>query len=171
MPINPAGWAIKTYELVCQLSAQAALERIKALLSKECVKYQADNLSVKSTQTPLVFFNFDPRGLSHTNFVGLNPFAYVSGVEVRCEPGDHGLTRVTVRVDRFRAFVWVASSVALSSLMASAMPLPGGAIVLIAFPCATWLYLVSFLGGYLIKKEIGAHLRERERKRRWYVLE
>ena len=144
----------KTYELLCRLPANEVLERIKGLLTKECVRYRTDNLSVTSTQTPVVIFGFDPRLYTHTNWVGLNPFAYVSGIELRCEPGGNGLTKVTVRVDRFRAFVWVGFWVACSALAALPMPELGGAIFAIGVSSAAWFGNVSFLGGYLIKKEI-----------------
>src|SRR5215831_11597848 len=111
----------KTYELVCKLPAQAVLERIKGLLSEELVKYRADNLSVTSTQIPIVVFGFDPRRFSHANWIGINPFTNVSGVEVRCEATDNGLTKVIVCVNRLRAFVWVGFWVACSALAASAM--------------------------------------------------
>jgi len=159
----------KTYELVCPLSAQAALERIKALLSKKCVKYRADNLSVTSTQTPLVVVNVDPRGISRSNWVGLNPFMYVSSVEVQCQPADHGLTKVIVRVDRFRALIWVGCSIALGALVASAFPVWAGLLVLVAFTSAMWFRTVS-LGGYLIRKEISDHLKLAEYRSRWYIL-
>src|SRR5712692_2082096 len=94
----------KTYEFVCRLPVHVALERIKGLLTKECVKYRAADLSVTSTQTPIVFFNFDPRGFSRSNWVGVNPFTYVSSVDVRCQAGDNGLTKVIVCVNRFRTF-------------------------------------------------------------------
>jgi hypothetical protein len=156
----------KTYELVCRLPAQEALERIKGLLAKECVKYKAADLSVTSTQTPIVIAGFDPRLYSHTNWVGVNPFAVVSGVDVRCESGDNGLTKVIVRIDRFRAFVWVAFWVACGAGVASALPVLGGAILLIGVACAAWFGNVFFLGGYLIKKEIGDHLKEGKHQRR-----
>jgi hypothetical protein len=149
----------KTYELVSRLPAHEALERIKGLLTKACVKYRAADLSVTSTQTPIVVFGFDPRLYSRTNWVGLNPFTYVSGVEVRCESVDNGLTKVIVRVNRLRAFVWVGFWVACSALAASAMPEPAGTLVVVTFTSAAWLGIVSFLGGYLIKKEIGDHLK------------
>jgi hypothetical protein len=41
------------------------------------------------------------------------------------------------------------------------MPEPGGVLFFIAFACATWFGIVSFLGGYLIKKEIGDCLEDR----------
>src|SRR5215831_13854192 len=114
----------KTYELVCKLPAQAVLERIKGLLSKERVRYRADNLSVTSTQIPIVVFGFDPRRFSHANWTGINPFT-----------SDSGLTKVIVRVNRLRAFVWVGFWVACSALAASAMPEPGGAILVIVVTC------------------------------------
>jgi hypothetical protein len=150
----------KTYELFCRLPAHEALERIKGLLTKECVKYTAADLSVTSTEIPIVILGFDPRRVSHTNWVGVNPFVHVSGVEVRCEWVDNGLTRVVIRVNRLRAFVWVGFWVACSALAASALPVLGGAILVIGVACAAWLGNVSFLGGYLIKKDISNQLKQ-----------
>jgi hypothetical protein len=41
------------------------------------------------------------------------------------------------------------------------MPEPGGAILFVGIACAAWLSIVSFLGGYLIKKEIADRLGDR----------
>jgi hypothetical protein len=149
----------KTYEFVCQLPAQAASERIEGLLSKEGVKYRAANLSVVSVRTPVAGLGIQPKLYSHSNWVGLNPFTFVSGVEAQCEQLDNGLTKVTVRVNRLRAFLWVAFWIACSSLVAIAMSEPGGAILVIGVVCAAWFGIVSFLGGYLIRKEIGDRLK------------
>jgi hypothetical protein len=150
----------KTYEFVCQLPAQAASERIEGLLSKEGVKYRAANLSVASLKTPIAMVGIQPKLYSHSNWVGLNPFTFVSGVEVQCEEVDSGLTKVTVRVNRLRTFLWVAFWIACSLLAARAMPEPGGAIVVVGVACAAWFGLVCFLGGYLIKTEISDRLKK-----------
>jgi hypothetical protein len=149
----------KTYELVCQLPAQAASERIQGLLSKEGVEYRAANLSIVSTRTPIVVFSIQPKLYSHSNWVGVNPFVYVSGVNVRFEPADGGNTKVTVCVHRRRAFLFAALGIASGLLAARAMPEPAGALFFIGFTCAVWFGIVSFLGGYLIKKEIGDYLK------------
>jgi hypothetical protein len=151
----------KSYELLCRLSAQAALERIEGLLSREGVEYRATNLSAASVRTPIAVLGIQPKLYSHSNWVGLNPFVFVSSVEVRCEQVDGGITKVTVRINRFRAFLWVAFWTLCSLLAARAMPAPGGVILLIGVTCATWLGIVSFLGGYLIRKEIGDCLKNR----------
>jgi hypothetical protein len=149
----------KTYELTCRLPAQVASERIEALLSKEGVKYRAADLSVASTRTPFAVIGIEPKLYSHGNWFGLNPFTFVSGVEVRCEQSCDELTKVTVRVNRLRAFLWVAFWIVCSLLAASAMPEPGGAILVVIVACTAWFGIVSFLGGYLVKKEISDRLK------------
>ena len=150
----------KTYELVSQLPAQQTSERIAGLLSKEGVKYRASDLSIASTQTPIILLSIQPKLYSHSNWVGLNPFTFVSGVDVRCDQGNSGLTRVTVRVNRLRAFLWTAFWVACSLLAATGMPEPEGAILVVGVAVAAWFGVVSFLGGYLIKKEINDSLKD-----------
>jgi hypothetical protein len=150
----------KTYELTCRLPAQVASERIEGLLSKEGVKYRAANLSVASTRTPIAVIGIEPKLYSHSNWFGLNPFTFVSGVEVRCEQSGDELTKVTVRVNRLRAFLWAAFWIACSLAAARAMPEPGGAILVVVVACAAWFGIVSFLGGYLVKKEISDRLKE-----------
>ena len=153
------GWMNKTYEIVSPLSAQAALARIAALYSNEGVTYKVDSFGVHSTRTPIVVLSFQPRLYSHNNWVGLNPFVFVSGVDVRCEHCEGGLTKVIVRINRWRAFLFVAFWIWCSGLAAAAMPEPGGAILVIGVSCAAWFTHVSFLGGYLVKKEIADHLK------------
>jgi hypothetical protein len=148
----------KTYELICQLPAHTASERIERLLSKEGVKYTATDLGITSVRTPMVVLGIQPELYSHSNWVGLNPFVFVSGVALRFKEEENGRTTVTVRVNRLRALLWVAFWITCGSLAALAMPEPGGAILFIGIACAAWFGIVSFLGGYLIKKEISDRL-------------
>ena len=153
------GWMIKTYEIVCPLSAQAVLERIAALFSDEGVSYEMDSSGVSSTHTPIALPGIQRVMYTHNNWVGINPFAFVSGVDVRCEHAEGGLTKVIVRINRARALLFAAIGICVSGLAASAMPEPIDAIIFIGFSCAVWFMHVRFLGGYLIKKEIAEHLK------------
>jgi hypothetical protein len=150
----------KTYNLVCQLPAQTASERIEGLLSKEGVKYRAADLSIASIRTPIAVLSIQPKLYSQSNWVGLNPFVYISRVDVLLKPRDGGVTGVTVRVDRLRAFLFAALGIACSLPAASAMPEPAGVLFFVGFACVTWFGVVSFLGGYLIKKEISECLKD-----------
>jgi len=144
----------KTYILSTRLSAETAIARVGDLLTKAGVRYRTEGLSVVSTSTPIVLLSFQRTLYSNRNWFGLNPFTYISGVDIRCQSDKSGLTGVIVQVNRIRAFLWVALSFCSCGFAAAAMPEPGGAIVFVVGSLAAWFGFVSFLGGYLIKKEI-----------------
>jgi hypothetical protein len=152
----PAGDDVthKTIHLASQLPPATALERVTALLSAEGVEYTATDLSVASTRTPIAVLGIQPKLYSRRNWVGLNPFAFVTDVQVRCEQEADRNTRVTIQVGRRRAILWVAFWGAAFSLSAQRLPaLAIVAVATVAVGCA-WLVFVSFLGGYLVKREI-----------------
>ena len=145
----------KTYELTSRLPAVTAMQRVEDLFAKEGVEWRRGDLSITSVKTPIDILGIQSRLYSKKNWVGLNPFVFVSSVDVRCEPGEGDIVRINVRIDQFRTLMWVAIWVTCSGLAASAMPEPVGAILLIAVTLTiAWLALVRFLGGFLIKKEI-----------------
>lgn len=152
----------KTFELSSPLPYHTVSERMEAMLSKEGVEYTATNLAIASVRTPIVVLGIQPKLYSHGNWVGINPFAFVSGVDLRFKQDEEGHTRVTVRVNRSRGLLWVAFWMTCGSLAARAMPESGGVILLAGIACAAWFGIVSFLGGHLIKKEIADHLSDRE---------
>jgi hypothetical protein len=92
---------------------------------------------------------------SNRNWAGLNPFTYISGVDVRCQSDKSGLTEIVVQVNRLRTFLYMASWFCAIGLTSVGMPTLEDAILfIIAVSLAGWFGLVSFLGGFLIKKEI-----------------
>jgi len=129
------------------------MARIGDLFAAEGVQYRTEGFSILSTRTPIVLHGFQRIHYSKRNWVGLNPFTYVSSVNVRCQPDQSG-THVSIKIDRFRAFVWVAFWFCSSGMAALAAPEPVGVIFFAAVSLAAWLVLVSFLGGSLVKKEI-----------------
>jgi hypothetical protein len=78
---------------------------------------------------------------------------------VQCGQEGGELTKVTVRVNRIRGFLWALFWIVCSLLVARAMPQPGGILLVIGVASAAWFGIASFLGGYLIKKEIADHLK------------
>ena len=146
----------RTYILSSRLPAEIAIARIGRLLAREGVHYKTEGLCICSLKTPIVLFSFQRIAYSHGNWVGLNPFPYISGVNVRCKPAESGLTDIVVQVNRDRTFLYVASCVCTSGFASVGMATLGNAIVFIAISfAAAWFGFVSFLGGHLIKKEIG----------------
>jgi hypothetical protein len=150
------------YQFLCPLTAEDASKRIEDLLLKEGIKYRAANLRVTSTSTPIALFGFQPVLYSRRNWVGLNPFVFVSGVDVRCWPNKDGSSRITVQVDRRRAvLMWAVFWILCAFPVAGALPRLVGAAFFVFATGAVWLIHVSFLGGYLVKKEIRDYLTKR----------
>lgn len=144
----------KTYELTSQLPAAVVIQRMEDLFTKESVQFRTGDLSISSVKTPIAM-GIQPKLYSKRNWFVLNPFAFISGVEVRCESGAGGVVRVSIHIDQFRTFIWVAFLATCSGFAAVATPGLGWAILLIAaVTVGAWFVLVRFLGGFLIKKEI-----------------
>jgi len=145
----------KTYELCCPLPPEAAMGRIENLLTVEGVQFRTANLSLSSTATPIAVLGIQRRFYSRRNWVGLNPFAFVSGIDVRCEVHKDDGTRVFITVDRFRAFLWVVFWGLCAGFAGVGIPEPLVAVLLfLGITTGAWLGVVSFLGAFLIKKEI-----------------
>jgi hypothetical protein len=149
----------KTYTLSSRLSPEEAIARVGKLLAAERVKYRIEGLSVFTTRTPIALLSFQRVLYSKRNWVGLNPFVFVTSVSIECQPGSSGRTRILVRIDRFRTFMYLAVWVCSCGEASVGMPTLAYAILFIAVGfAAAWFGFVSFLGGYLIKKEITSYV-------------
>lgn len=149
----------KTYSFVTRLSAEDSLRQIRTLLSTASVDYDSNGFQISSKETPLPILNFDRRLYSRRNWIGINPFVYVSGVNVQCEVSDNGGTRVTVEINRARAFLFAVLAIILGCVVAVAMPEPLGAIFAVGVSCCAWFGCVLFFASYLMKEEIAGCLR------------
>jgi hypothetical protein len=102
-----------------------------------------------------VLFNLQRALYSHRNWVGVSPFAFISGVNMRCQPGKSGLTEVVVKVNRARTLFYAGYWVWAAGMASVAAPTLVDALFIFAasVPVA-WIGNVIFLGGYLLNKEI-----------------
>jgi hypothetical protein len=149
----------KIYEISSPLEPQAASERIEHLLSHEGVQYVVNNLRVTSTSTPIVLLNFQSQLYTRKNWVGVNPFAFVTGVDIQCETRNSAGTRIIVRNFRRRAILNVVFWGVIGFLMARAMSEPAAATFIGALLFTAWFANVTFLAGYLINREITKEVR------------
>ena len=145
----------KTYELTSRLSTATVMQRMEDLFRGEGVQFARGDSSITSVKTPISLGRLDARNYSKRNWVGLNPFTFVSGVNVRCQSDANGILRINVEIDRFRTYVSFAFWVACSLAVATAMSGLGAAILFtVGATVAAWFLIVRFFGGFLIKKEI-----------------
>jgi hypothetical protein len=144
-----------TYQISSQFSAEIAFARVQQLLASEGVQCTSEGLSLSSTSTPVALLSFQRISYTHKNWVGLNPFTFVSGIRVRCQPGRDGRTEAVVEVNRSRTFLYVALWGVSTGGAALAAPTFGEFALLFGLLfLAGWFGYVSFLAGYLVKKEI-----------------
>ena len=149
----------KTYILRSPLSAETTIGRVAELLTKAGVQHKKEGWSICSTSVPIVLLGFQRNLYSRRNWVGLNPFAFISGVDVRCRSDKSGSTEIIVEVNKFRTFLWVGFWAWCAGLAALGLPEPEGGIFFVAISLVAWFVLVSFLSGYLLKKEISGCLK------------
>lgn len=149
----------KSYELTCGLEPRIALARVKELLSTEGVKVEETNCRIRSFRTPVAIIGIQPRMYTRRNWVGINPFVCVSGVEATFESIANGRTKVTIQVNQLRAYLIVAFWVAIGYFAARGLDGPWGAVLFIAVAVVAWAGVVWFVGGRLVRIEIGRVLR------------
>lgn len=149
----------KSYSLRCSLDPQVALTRIEALLVHECVTFKTDNLRIVSTRTPFAVLGVQPELYTRKNWIGLNPFAFVSAVDISFKSIAGDATKVCIRVNRSRSIGFVAFWSLCAVLMSLRMPQPAGLFFVFGVAAVSWLVCVSVLGGYLVKAEIRRELR------------
>ena len=112
----------KTFKVVTALSAEQAMGRLLTLLDTEGVAHNPGTKSVRSLRTPIPLLSADPRMYSRRNWVGVNPFALVTAIEVNAVTTHDG-TVMDVTVDRRRLLVLLAIEIWLVCLIALRAPL------------------------------------------------
>ena len=129
------------------------------MLLHEGVRFKVGDLFISSTNTPIVVLGVQSKLYTRKNRVGINPFAFISSVDVKFEPADGNTTKVTISVNLRRALLFFAFWVICGYLIARSMPRPSGVIFFASLSAVAWLGVVSFLGGYLVKNVIDNELR------------
>lgn len=140
-------------------SAEETIARIGELFRRQGVQCTTEGLSIVSIRMPIPVGSSDRIRYSNRNWVGLNPFTFISGIHVRCQSGKSSTTEVTVQVNRFRALIAAGLWFWVGVLTAATTARSDGTMLFTVVGLAAWFGLlwfgfVSFLGGYLIKKEI-----------------
>lgn len=97
----------KTFTVTTTLPLDDALRRLIRLLETEGVKVDRQESEIRSLSTPIPLLNLDPRLYSKRNWVGINPFALLTSVEMKATTGSSG-TVINVSIDRRRIVMLLA---------------------------------------------------------------
>lgn len=141
------------YTLPSRLSVDEALERLASLFTREHVAFRREGHSITSTKIPIPVLSVDRRFYTRNNWVGVNPFLLVSGVEASCRVSSEGTTVVDIVVNRKRTAIICGLAILLVLMVSSALPDRVATVFLVSFALA--LVLASqFLAGPLMRREI-----------------
>ena len=132
--------------------------RAASLLTAERVSYSRTEQGLQSTRTPLGL-TFQGIWFSRRNWVGLNPFAFVTAVSISCSGANTSSGTATVRVDRTRA-LGLASPYLVGFVLAPVVPLPAAIIAVAACTGLIW-FIVCYVAGHLLERELSEALADR----------
>jgi len=155
----------ETFELTTHQTPVEVQGHIARLLAEEGVKFNATDSTFESSSTPLAFASFHPKFHSRKNWLGLNPFAHITAVNVSWRANEPTGTTVVVGIDRTRAVFLVAAASVLGLLIVAPMlPSVGRMLVVVAVGLFGWLE-TSVVSGRLVASEF-AHALDTQRGKR-----
>jgi hypothetical protein len=152
----------KAYEFICDTPTSGVIKKIEALFKDEGVEFRSTTSHIESTSTPIAILSLQPQMYSRKNWLGFNPFSYISNVSVDVNPTEDNYVKVVVVANRRRAYFYVTFFAIAGLSAARAISEPAGMILFILLTLGSWLLFVSLLGGHLVRKEIGDALMREE---------
>ncbi len=81
------------------------IKRIGDLLVYEHVSFDATQDSIKSTHIPFPIVGFDKKMYTRKNWVGINPFIYISSIEMFFRESTTKETQIDISIDQYRTIV------------------------------------------------------------------
>lgn len=146
-------------ELSSRLPPEESLDAIEALLVDEHVTFEREGDSIRSTRTPLYLWGLGWGFYSRKNWVGVNPFAFVSEVRVTAQGGWEDFTRLEVAVSETRAWFFFTLFVFWNVLISFMPPVDlSGQALWALLGVAGGAFVFVYPARSLVAKEISAAL-------------
>jgi len=149
-----------TTELKTDSTIQNLISRISDVFSDESIKFVTSTDSIRSTKVPLPLLSFDLRQYTRRNWVGINPFIFISEIMVILSKMDENNISIKLTIDQTRAVFIYAIILFLLSFVA--INLPKGWIGILFFgslACICYGFIFLLCINRFIKKEIVDELR------------
>jgi hypothetical protein len=110
------------FSLFSNLSVSETTRRLAEFFTSEHISFNANPNSLRSTSIPFPIVNFDRRMYTRKNWVGINPFIFISGIEMFFTESNTKETQVDVTIDEYRTIVMYLCYLCLILLVAVALP-------------------------------------------------
>jgi hypothetical protein len=106
----------RAFRLKTGLAAEEAMARVGRLLEAEGVDARQEGETIWSVRTPNPPYHWHRRWYSRRNWVGINPFTLITGIEVSCAKDPEGSTVLDVVVDTLPTVLSLGFAVALACI-------------------------------------------------------
>lgn len=164
-PVKPPSWSTqkhimdfllkRAFTLTSDLSENDAQQQIIKLFDSESVKYQVVNNEIRSLKTPVTLLSVDPRMYTRRNWVGINPFVFISGINVTLNGGSSKGTVIDVNINQTRGvIIYLLILLCLASIMFAIPNLLTGIAILVFGLFISYLIIFPFFIGSVLKNEI-----------------
>ena len=118
--------------IVSKLNVQDTLKQIKKLFKEESIQFNIDKYTIKSSKIPLPLLSFDYRQYSRKNWIGVNPFIFISSILIKIEELDNNKIIANVIIDPTRAILAYIFILLLVCIVSMSLPL-------------SWIGIIFFL--------------------------
>lgn len=150
----------KRYRILTTLLESESMEKLSLLFAYENVKFRKEDNSIISTSTPIAVLGVDKRLYTRKNWFGINPFIFITRIQVACRKNAEGKTEVDVLINQNRAVFIYGLAMALVLIVSCALPdVVWGGLFFVSAAAVLFLCF-SFLAGPLIRIEIQSELSE-----------
>ncbi len=141
------------YTIQSDHSIKSALRGIEDLFNYESIKFLSDSNSIRSVQIPMPIVSFDRRFYSKKNWIGINPFIYISSIEINFKKPSTGKVIVDITIGQKRTFIIYLIVLLLTGMVAINLPNYWAGISLFSL-VAIFTFIFKVCVKKLIKYEI-----------------
>lgn len=144
-----------TAQLITDSTIEESIERIENLFVEESIKYKSDLNSIYSTNVPLPLFGFDLRQYSRRNWIGINPFIFISRIKVLLNKTNDDSVLINITIRQNRALIIYSFILLLLLIVAVNLPQAWiGFLFFVFFALLFFGFIFLLCINRFIKKEI-----------------
>jgi hypothetical protein len=143
------------------LSVKEILQRMENLFKYEFISYRVDSTSIISNYIPIPLIGIDRRLYSKKNWIGINPFIFISKIELLVKPLDfqEGV-QMKININKRRGIILYFIIIALIGFVSCNLPALWAAIILFSFVAvSSYLFIFYICIKKLIISEIANELK------------
>lgn len=149
-----------SYRLNSDFDVDRTLEKLRELFDYESIKFESNTTSIKSQRMPFPIGSFDFRIYSRKNWIGINPFVFVSGIEINVDADNDQKSKLRIEINRNRAILVYLFVIVLFLMATANLPNPSWAMIFFCgLSIISGLIIFGLFTNRFIRKEINRVIR------------